>query len=80
MAFYIVGIFRSSSFFMAANVRKAVAEGRGDFVPIFLQDIPILFEKKIVKPDVAIIQVCSFFIIHISCFHNALNFKINFTL
>lgn len=42
---------------MAGNVRKAVAEGRGDAVPIFLGDIYLVFEKKIVQPDVAIIQV-----------------------
>lgn len=51
------GIFRSLSFFMAANVRKAVAEGRSDCIPIFLSEIPLLFTRKIVKPDVCIIQV-----------------------
>ncbi|XP_073969400.1 succinyl-CoA:acetate/propanoyl-CoA:succinate CoA transferase [Rhodnius prolixus] len=51
------GIFRSNSFFMAANVRKAVAEGRADATPIFLQDIPLLFHKGIIKPDVAIVHV-----------------------
>ncbi|KAH8312807.1 hypothetical protein KR044_012991 [Drosophila immigrans] len=50
-------IFRSNSFFMGGNVRKAVAEGRGDNVPIFLHEIPQLFYKKIVKPDVAFINV-----------------------
>lgn len=53
------GIFRSNSFFMAANVRKAVAEGRADATPIFLQDIPKLFHLKIIKPDVAIVHVSS---------------------
>lgn len=42
---------------MAANVRKAVAEGRSDCIPIFLSEIPLLFTRKIVKPDVCIIQV-----------------------
>ncbi|XP_068153729.1 4-hydroxybutyrate coenzyme A transferase [Drosophila tropicalis] len=50
-------IFRSNSFFMGANVRKAVAEGRGDNVPIFLHEIPQLFYKKIVKPNVSLIHV-----------------------
>lgn len=45
------------SFFMAANVRKAVAEGRGDAIPIFLSEIPLLFKRGIVKPNVAIVQV-----------------------
>lgn len=42
---------------MGGNVRKAVAEGRGDCIPIFLHEIPQLFYKKIVKPDIAVIQV-----------------------
>lgn len=50
-------IFRSRSFFMGGNVRQAVADGRGDAIPIFLQDIPLLFHKKIVQPDVALIHV-----------------------
>ncbi|XP_072935901.1 succinyl-CoA:acetate/propanoyl-CoA:succinate CoA transferase [Epargyreus clarus] len=50
-------IFRSCSLFMAANVRKSVAEGRSDVIPIFLQDIPKLFHRKIIKPDIAVIQV-----------------------
>lgn len=51
------GIFRSCSFFMGGNVRKAVAEGRGDAIPIFLSEIPLLFYKKIIQPDIAVIQV-----------------------
>lgn len=51
------GIFRSTSFFMAKNVRKAVAEGRSDCVPIFLSEIPLLFNRKIFQPDVALIHV-----------------------
>lgn len=51
------GVFRSVSFFMGGNVRKAVADGRADTVPIFLQDIPRLFADKIYQPDVALISV-----------------------
>lgn len=43
--------------FMGGNVRKAVAEGRGDAVPIFLSEIPLLFYRKILQPDVAVVQV-----------------------
>ncbi|XP_037948020.1 4-hydroxybutyrate coenzyme A transferase-like [Teleopsis dalmanni] len=50
-------IFRSSSFFMGGNVRKAVAEGRGDNMSIFLHEIPKLFFKKIIKPDVSLVHV-----------------------
>lgn len=51
------GIFRSISMFMGGNVRKAVADGRGDAIPIFLGEIPLLFYKKILQPDIAVIQV-----------------------
>lgn len=42
---------------MGGNVRKAIAEGRGDAIPIFLHEIPKLFSRGIVKPDVALIHV-----------------------
>lgn len=40
------GIFRSNSFFIGANCRQPINEGRGDYVPIFLSEIPLLFHKK----------------------------------
>lgn len=42
---------------MGGNVRAAVNEGRGDAIPIFLSEIPLLFQKKIIQPDVAIVHV-----------------------
>ena len=48
---------RSVSFFVAANVRAAVAEGRADFVPVFLSDVPDLFESGAIPLDVALVQV-----------------------
>lgn len=51
------GIFRSCSFFTGANCRKAIAEGRGDFVPIFLGEIPLVFHRKIMPVDVAMVTV-----------------------
>nr|CAD7260593.1 unnamed protein product [Timema shepardi] len=39
------------------RVGEAVAEGRSDTIPIFLQDIPKLFHQEIIKPNVALIQV-----------------------
>lgn len=50
-------IFRSVSTFMGSNVRKAVQEGRGDAIPIFLSDIPKLFNRKIIEPAIALISV-----------------------
>lgn len=48
---------RSVSFFVGADARTAVAEGRADFVPVFLSDIPGLFTSGALALDVALIQV-----------------------
>ncbi len=52
------GHFRHNSLFVGPADRKAVNEGRGDYVPIFLYQIPRLFRQGIVPLDVAMIQ-CS---------------------
>jgi acyl-CoA hydrolase len=49
--------FRSISLFTGAPVRTAIKEGRADFVPIFLSDIPGLFLSGQVKLDVAFVQL-----------------------
>jgi acyl-CoA hydrolase len=49
--------FRSVSLFTGAPLRRAVQEGRADFVPIFLSDIPDLFRSGMVPLDIAIVQV-----------------------
>lgn len=51
------GNFRMNSLFVSQNVRQAVNEGRGDYVPIFLSEIPILFRKSILPLDVAVVHV-----------------------
>lgn len=55
--YFITGIFRSNSFFVGANSREAINSGRGDFVPVFLSEIPLLFHRKIVPVDVALLQI-----------------------
>lgn len=49
--------FFINSLFVSAPVRQAVNSENGDFVPIFLSEIPILFKNKILELDVAIITV-----------------------
>ncbi|MFO0591170.1 MAG: GNAT family N-acetyltransferase [Polyangiaceae bacterium] len=49
--------FRHTAFFIGANVRQAVGEGRADFMPIFLSEIPALIRSRRVRVDVALIQV-----------------------
>jgi acyl-CoA hydrolase len=49
--------FRTLSLFVSANLRKAVASGEADYVPVFLSEVPSLFRKKILPLDVALIHV-----------------------
>lgn len=49
--------FFSVSLFTGAPVRKAIEEGRADFIPIFLSDIPSLFSSGQVHLDVALLQL-----------------------
>ncbi len=49
--------FRHNALFIGHNSRQAVAEGRADFTPIFLYEVPKLFRNGIIPIDVAFIQV-----------------------
>lgn len=48
---------RVNTLFISKNVRAAVNDGRGDFTPAFLSEIPRLFEEGIIPLDVAMVQV-----------------------
>lgn len=48
--------FHINCMFVSESVRKAVNEGRADFIPVFLSDIPDLFRREM-KIDVALVQV-----------------------
>jgi acyl-CoA hydrolase len=49
--------FKINSLFVSENIREAVNDGRGDYVPIFLSEIPNLFKRNILPLDVALVQV-----------------------
>ncbi len=49
-------IFRHNSFFIGSNTREAVNRGIADYTPVFLSQVPALFQKKLVPVDVALIQ------------------------
>ncbi len=49
--------FRLNSLFVSANIRKWVNSNVGDYVPVFLSEIPRMFEQGILPLDVAIVQV-----------------------
>lgn len=48
--------FRHAAFFIGPNVRDAVQQGRADFIPVFLSEIPELIRSRRVRVDVALIQ------------------------
>lgn len=49
--------FRSISLFTGPTLRGPIAEGRADFVPIFLSDVPSLFTSGGLPLDVAMVQL-----------------------
>jgi acyl-CoA hydrolase len=51
------GHIRSSSLFTGHAMRKPIEEGRADFVPVFLSDIPTLFRNRTVPLDVALLSL-----------------------
>jgi acyl-CoA hydrolase len=51
------GIFETNCLFIGANTRKAVWEGRANFIPVFLSEVPALFRKMIIPIDVCLISV-----------------------
>ncbi len=51
------GHFRHRSLFTGANVRSAVNDGRADFVPIHLHDVPALILRGQMPIDVALIHI-----------------------
>lgn len=53
----LVPHIRVNSLFISDNVRDAVNDGRADFTPVFLSEIPGLFKSGRLPIDVALIQV-----------------------
>ena len=49
--------FFLNSLFVSENVRGWVNSDRGEYIPVFLSEIPQLFDKQILQLDVALLQV-----------------------
>jgi len=49
--------FKVNSFFIGGNVREIYQEGRGDYTPVLMYDIPALLRSGRLPLDVALIQV-----------------------
>jgi acetyl-CoA hydrolase len=52
-----VGSFRHRALFAGPNVRAAINEGRADWVPVFLSEIPGLVRSRVIPVDVAFIHI-----------------------
>jgi acyl-CoA hydrolase len=50
--------FYINSVFVSKNVREAVNDNRGDYIPVFLSEIPRLFHEDILPLDVALVHIC----------------------
>lgn len=49
--------FKHKAFFIGGNTRKAVNEGRAEFIPIFLSEVTMLFKRGVLKANIALIHV-----------------------
>jgi acyl-CoA hydrolase len=53
----MAGHFRHRALFIGPNARQAVNEGRADYVPVFLSDVPHLFASGLLPLDAVLINV-----------------------
>lgn len=51
------GSFRTHAFFTGKNVRNAMKTGEADYIPVFLSEVPHLFNRGIVDLNAALIHV-----------------------
>ena len=49
--------FRHRALFIGPNSRRAVNEGRAEFIPVFLSDVPVLFDRGLIPLDTVFINV-----------------------
>ena len=53
----MAGHFWHKALFIGASARRAIAEGRAEYVPAFLSDVPDLFRRGLLRLDVALVNV-----------------------
>ncbi len=53
----MAGHFRCNDCFVAPNTREAVNEGRADYVPVHLHEMPRLFRRGVIPLDCALVVV-----------------------
>ena len=53
----MAGHFRHRALFMGPNARQAVNDGRAEYIPVFLSDVPHLFSSGLIPLDAVLINV-----------------------
>ena len=53
----MAGHIRHRALFIGANAREAVNDGRADYVPVFLSDVPELFQTGVLPLDAVLLNV-----------------------
>jgi 4-hydroxybutyrate CoA-transferase len=53
----MAGHFRHRALFIGANAREAVNDGRADYVPVFLSDVPELFQTGVLPLDAVLLNL-----------------------
>jgi len=53
----MAGHFYHRALFIGPNARRAVNEGRAEYIPAFLSDIPTLFRRNIIPLDAVLVNV-----------------------
>ena len=53
----MAGHFRHLALFIGPNARRAVNEGRAEFIPVFLSDVPALFTRRLIPLDAVLVNV-----------------------
>lgn len=53
----VLSSFYLNSLFVSENIRGWVNSDRGGYIPVFLSEIPLLFDRGILPLDVALVQV-----------------------
>ncbi|MBS1704353.1 MAG: 4-hydroxybutyrate CoA-transferase [Armatimonadetes bacterium] len=49
--------FFLNNLFIGGSARKAVDEGRADYIPVFLSEIPLMFRRRVLPLNVAMVTV-----------------------
>lgn len=50
-------VFKTKAFFVGKNIRHALETGEADYIPVFLSEVPQLFNRGIIKVNVALVNV-----------------------